>query len=74
MFELATKTKMTHIPFRSTAEVVNSMLGGNIDLMLAVKATFGGQVSAGTFRLVAVTSREPSPAFPSATCRGACRR
>src|SRR5262249_55552388 len=34
MFELATKTKMTHIPFRSTAEVVNSMLGGNIDLAI----------------------------------------
>jgi hypothetical protein len=29
------------------------MLGGNIDLMLAVKSTFGGQVSAGKFRLVA---------------------
>src|SRR5262249_16769343 len=34
MFELATKTKMTHVPFRSTAEVVNSMLGGNIQLAI----------------------------------------
>ncbi len=34
MFELATNTKMTHVPFRSTAEVVNSMLGGNIELAI----------------------------------------
>ena len=31
MFELATGMKLTHIPFRSTAEVVNSMIGGNTD-------------------------------------------
>jgi len=32
MFALATGTEMTHIPFRSTSEVVNSMIGGHIDL------------------------------------------
>src|SRR5262249_45995146 len=34
MFELATKTKITHVPFRSTAQGVNSMLGGHIELAL----------------------------------------
>src|SRR5438034_581026 len=37
MFELATNTKMTHVPFRSTAEVVNSMLGGNIKIAAEVR-------------------------------------
>src|SRR5437867_5451901 len=32
MFELATNTQMTHVPVRSTAEVGNSMLSGNIEL------------------------------------------
>jgi len=58
------KIQLRHIPYKGASLAVTDMLGGNIDLMLAVKSTFGGQVSAGKFRLVAVTSREPSPAFP----------
>src|ERR1700688_2460085 len=34
MFELATGTKMTHVPFRSTAEEVNNMIGGQLDLSI----------------------------------------
>jgi tripartite-type tricarboxylate transporter receptor subunit TctC len=40
------------------------MLGGTIDMMVAVKSTFGAHVSAGKLKLIAVTSREPSPGFP----------
>src|SRR5262249_39377318 len=32
MFAHATGTEMTHIPFRSTGEVVNSMIGGYLDI------------------------------------------
>src|SRR5262249_10351917 len=34
MFERAIGTRMTHLPFRSTGEVVNSMLGSNIQLAI----------------------------------------
>ena len=50
MFELAIGTKMTHIPFRSTGEVVNSMLGGNIDLAIDSMTTVWPFAAAGKVR------------------------
>src|ERR1700704_3230751 len=38
MFQLASGTKMTHVPFRSTADELNSMIGGDIDLPIDNKA------------------------------------
>ena len=60
----AAKIQLKHIPYKGASLAVTDMLGGNIDMMIAVKSTFGANVSAGKFRLIAVTSREPSPAFP----------
>ena len=64
MFELATKTKMTHIPFRSTAEVVNSMLGGNIDLAIDSMTTVWPFATAGNVRALAVTTPQRSATAP----------
>jgi len=64
MFELATDTKMTHVPFRSTAEVVNSMLGGNIDLAIDSMTTVWPFAAAGNVRALAVTTPERSTAAP----------
>jgi tripartite-type tricarboxylate transporter receptor subunit TctC len=60
----AAKIQLRHIPYKGASLAVTDMLGGNIDMMIAVKSTFGPHVSAGKFKLVAITSREPSPAFP----------
>ncbi len=60
----AAKIQLRHIPYKGASLAVTDMLGGNIDMMIAVKSTFGPHVSAGKFRLVAITSLEPSPAFP----------
>jgi tripartite-type tricarboxylate transporter receptor subunit TctC len=64
MFELATNTKMTHVPFRSTGEVVNSMLGGNIDLAIDSMTTVWPFAAAGNVRALAVTTPERSAAAP----------
>jgi tripartite-type tricarboxylate transporter receptor subunit TctC len=64
MFELATKTKMTHVPFRSTAEVVNSMLGGNIELAIDSMTTVWPFAAAGNVRPLAVTTPQRSAAAP----------
>ena len=50
MFERATGTKMTHIPYKSTTDVVNSMLGGNIDLAIDSMTTVWPQAKQGTVR------------------------
>jgi tripartite-type tricarboxylate transporter receptor subunit TctC len=62
MFELATGMKMTHIPFRSTAEVVNSMIGGNIDLAIDSMTTTWPFAVSGAVRAVAVTTPQRNSA------------
>ncbi len=64
MFEMATGTKMTHIPFRSTAEVVNSMIGGHIDLAIDSMTTTWPFAASGEVRGIAVTTPQRNPATP----------
>jgi len=56
MFQLASGTKMTHVPFRSTAEELNSLVGGHIDLAIDSMTTLWQQAQAGAVRPIAVTS------------------
>ncbi len=56
MFELATGTHMTHVPFRSTADELNAMLNGSIDLAIDSMTTLWPQAQAGTVRALAVTT------------------
>src|SRR5438093_6045231 len=64
MFALASNTEMTHVPFRSTAEVVNSMLSGNIELGIDSMTTVWPFAAAGNVRPLAVTTPQRSPAAP----------
>ena len=64
MFSLASGTQMTHIPFRSTGEVVNSMIGGHIDLGIDSMTTIVPHAQAGAVRALAVTTPQRNPAAP----------
>jgi tripartite-type tricarboxylate transporter receptor subunit TctC len=64
MFALATGTSMTHIPFRSTAEVVNNMIAGQIDLATDSMTTTWPFAQAGSVRPLAVTTPQRSSAAP----------
>jgi tripartite-type tricarboxylate transporter receptor subunit TctC len=64
MFELATGTKMTHIPFRSTAEVVNNMIGGQLDLAIDSMTTTWPFAVAGAVRALAVTTPQRTASAP----------
>jgi tripartite-type tricarboxylate transporter receptor subunit TctC len=64
MFALATGTEMTHIPFRSTGEVVNSMIGGNIDLAIDSMTTTIPHAQSGAVRALAVTTPQRNPTVP----------
>ena len=56
MFELATGTHMTHIPFRSTTDELTSMMNGSVDLAIDSMTTLWPQAQAGVIRALAVTS------------------
>jgi len=64
MFALATGTEMTHIPFRSTGEVVNSMIGGHIDLAIDSMTTTIPHAQSGAVRALAVTTPQRNPSMP----------
>jgi tripartite-type tricarboxylate transporter receptor subunit TctC len=64
MFELATGTKMTHIPFRSTAEEMNSIIGGQLDLAIDSMTTTWPFAQAGQVRALAVTTPQRAAAAP----------
>ena len=56
MFQMASGTKMTHVPFRSTSEVMNSILGGNIELAIDSMTT--------AWPLARTAKSAPSPLRP----------
>jgi tripartite-type tricarboxylate transporter receptor subunit TctC len=64
MFELATGTKMTHVPFRSTAEEVNAMIGGQLDLAIDSMTTVWPFAQAGSVRALAVSTPQRAAAAP----------
>ena len=64
MFEQATGTKMTHIPYKSTTDVVSSMLGGNVDLAIDSMTTVWPQAKQGLVRPLGVTTPGRSASAP----------
>jgi len=66
MFEQATGTKMTHVPYKSTTDVVNSMLGGHIDLAIDSMTTVWPQAKQGLVRAIGVsTPKRSAPDVPA---------
>jgi tripartite-type tricarboxylate transporter receptor subunit TctC len=70
MFERAVGTKMTHLPFRSTGEVVNSLLGGHIQLAIDSMTTIWPQAEAGQIRALGVTTPNRNAAAPNVPAIG----
>ena len=66
IFQKMTNTKMTHVPFRSTGDNANSLLGGHVQLAMDIIAVMLPQTQQndGTLRALAVTSRTRSEAAP----------
>ncbi len=64
MFELATGSKMTHVPFRSTAEEVNAMIGGQLDLAIDSMTTVWPFAQSGAVRALAVSTPQRAAAAP----------
>ena len=71
MFEQAIGTKMTHVPYKSTGDVVNSMLGGNVDIAIDSMTTVWPHAKQGTVRALGVSRRSAAPRRPR--CRRSAR-
>src|SRR3569832_407568 len=70
MFEQATGTKMTHIPYKSTTDVVNAMLGGHSDLAIDSMTTIWPQAKQGLVRSLGVSTPKRSETAPDVPALG----
>jgi tripartite-type tricarboxylate transporter receptor subunit TctC len=64
MFQLATGTHMTHVPFRSTADEMNNMMGGSIQLAIDSMTTIWPLARGGKVRAIAVSTPQRVAAAP----------
>ena len=63
-FADAAKIDITHIPYRGTPPAMNAMLSGESQLMFQQSIPIMGQLRAGTFRPLAITTAQRVPALP----------
>jgi tripartite-type tricarboxylate transporter receptor subunit TctC len=64
LFQLKTGTKMVHVPYRSSGDVMNALIGGHIDLAFDNITLAWPHAKAGTLRALAVTSTQVSATAP----------
>jgi tripartite-type tricarboxylate transporter receptor subunit TctC len=64
MFEQAIGTNMVHVPYKSTGDVVNSMLSGSIDLAIDSMTTVWPHAKQGTVRALGVTTPQRNASAP----------
>jgi tripartite-type tricarboxylate transporter receptor subunit TctC len=64
LFQLKTGTKMQHVPYRSSGDVMNALIGGHIDLAFDNITLAWPHAKSGALRALAVTSREASATAP----------
>jgi tripartite-type tricarboxylate transporter receptor subunit TctC len=70
MFEQATGTHMVHVPYKSTTDVVTSILGGNVDLAIDSMTTVWPQAKQGLVRALGVTTPKRSTSAPDVPAIG----
>jgi tripartite-type tricarboxylate transporter receptor subunit TctC len=70
LFQIASGTKMIHVPFRSTSEELNSMMGGHIDVAIDSMTTAWPHAQTGQVRAIGVTTPQRSPAAPDVPAIG----
>ena len=64
LFAVKTGTKMTHVPYRASNEIMNALIGGHIDVALDNITLVLPQVKAGTVRPIGMSTLERSPSAP----------
>ena len=64
LFQLQTKIKVTHIPYKGSGPVMNALLSGEVDSSFSSMVPSIPHVKAGRLRPIAVTIPKRSPALP----------
>jgi tripartite-type tricarboxylate transporter receptor subunit TctC len=65
IFQLATGTRMLHVPYRGGGPAIIDLMGGQVDLLFASILESSGYIQAGKLKGLAVTHANRSPALPN---------
>ena len=63
-FGLVTNTKSIHVPYKGSSQAHIDVISGEVDIMFDSTSSAMGQIKAGKFRALAVTSPKRSPELP----------
>lgn len=63
-FQIRTNTKVTHVSFKGAGPALVSLMGGNVNLLIAVPGVFMQHIKAGRVRALAVGSLQRAPVLP----------
>jgi tripartite-type tricarboxylate transporter receptor subunit TctC len=64
LFKQAAGISLLHVPFRSSPEAINAVVGKHADVLFDTVSALIGQVRSGALKALAVTSRDRIPAAP----------
>jgi tripartite-type tricarboxylate transporter receptor subunit TctC len=65
LFKQSAKIDLLHVPFRTTPESLNAVLGRHADIMFDTVSAVIGQVRSGQLKALAVTGKDRFPAVPN---------
>jgi tripartite-type tricarboxylate transporter receptor subunit TctC len=65
LFEQATNTAMTHVPYKGSGAAIQDVLGGQVQMFMTTPPSVMGHVQAGKLKAYAVTSKTRHPSMPS---------
>ena len=64
LFKQIAGVNLLHVPFRSSPEAINAVLGHHADVMFDTVSALIGQVQSGALKALAVTGKDRFPAVP----------
>jgi tripartite-type tricarboxylate transporter receptor subunit TctC len=65
LFKQISGVNLLHVPFRSSPEAINAVLGKHADVLFDTVSALLGQVQSGALKPLAVTGKERFPAVPN---------
>jgi tripartite-type tricarboxylate transporter receptor subunit TctC len=65
MFMQIAGVKLLHVPFTTSPEAINAVLGGHADILFDTVSALIGQVNSGQLKALAVTGNERFPPLPN---------